>query len=164
MPIIDFLSPKIIKKIKEEKLAGKKIGFACGAFDLFHAGHVLMLKECKQYCDFLIIAVNKGETFSSEINPGKKRPIFNYEERKMIMENSRYVDLVIGYSGEEELLQLLTNLPFDIRFLGEDYKGKPITGDGLVPEIFYNDRSHGLSTSLYRERIEKILSQEGERS
>lgn len=139
-----------IKKLKTER---KKIGFACGVFDLFHAGHVLMLKECKEHCDFLIVAINKAEIFSTMINPGKKMPIYNYEERKMIMENSKYVNLVIGYSNEEELLQLLNNLSIDVRFLGDDYKGKPITGENLGLKIHYIDRSHGLSSSLFREKI-----------
>ena len=71
------------------------------------------------------------------------------------MRNSRYVDLVIGYSEEDELLQLLTNLKIDVRFLGDDYREKPITGNNLNLKIHYIDRSHGLSTSLYRKKLEK---------
>ncbi|MBU0459916.1 MAG: adenylyltransferase/cytidyltransferase family protein [Nanoarchaeota archaeon] len=147
-----LITPEILAEIGKQKSMGKKIGFACGVFDLFHAGHVIMLKECKQHCDFLIMAINNAENFSSEINPGKKKPIYTYEQRVMIMKNSRFVDLVLGYSSEEELLYLLKNLQIDVRFLGDDYRGKPITGADPKIKIHYTDRSHGLSTSLYREK------------
>ena len=130
-----------------------KIGFACGIFDLFHAGHVLMLKECKSKCDYLIVAVNSGKNIDLRINPGKTKPVFNLEERKLIVAACRYVDKVVEYSSEEELLALLVNLKINIRFLGDDYKGRPITGSNLPIEINYTDRSHGLSTSGYLKAI-----------
>ena len=65
-----------------------KVGFACGVFDIFHAGHVLMLKECKANCDYLIVAVNRAENISNEINPAKRKPVFSIEERKMVVANS----------------------------------------------------------------------------
>lgn len=129
-----------------------KIGFTCGVFDLFHAGHVLMLKECKNNCDYLIVALNTAENFSETINPGKKRPIYTIEERVLIMRACKYVDEVITYNSEEELLGILKTKSIGIRFLGEDYKGKEITGSELNIPIYYTDRSHGLSTSLYRLR------------
>ena len=130
-----------------------KIGFACGVFDLFHAGHVLMLKECKEHCDYLIVALNKAENISSAINPGKKKPLFTIEERTLIMASCRYVDEVLVYNSEEELLEIMKDKKIDVRFLGEDYKGKPITGDDLGVEIYYTNRGHGLSTSFYREKL-----------
>ncbi|MDP1801707.1 MAG: adenylyltransferase/cytidyltransferase family protein [Bacteroidota bacterium] len=129
-----------------------KIGFTCGVFDLFHAGHVLMLQECKEHCDHLIVALNKAENISGEINPGKKKPIFTIDERVMIMKACRYVDEVLIYNSEEELLEILKTKNIDVRFLGEDYKDKKITGAELNIKIHYTDRSHGLSTSLYRTR------------
>ncbi|MCX8080351.1 MAG: adenylyltransferase/cytidyltransferase family protein [Bacteroidia bacterium] len=132
-----------------------KIGFTCGVFDLFHAGHVLMLKECKQHCDYLIVALNKGDNICPEINPDKEKPIYSIEERKLIMESCRYVDEVIIYNSEEELLNILKSRKIDIRFLGEDYKGKKITGEDLVPEIHYTDRSHGLSSTSIKDKIRK---------
>lgn len=140
-----------------------KIGFACGVFDLFHAGHVLMLKECSENCDYLIVAINKAENLSSEINPGKRPPIFSLEERLLILKACRYVDEVITYENEEELLSILKKSKVKIRFLGEDYRNKPITGAELNIEIFYIDRSHGKSTSFYRSRIEKNEKIDGER-
>ncbi len=130
-----------------------KIGFTCGVFDLFHAGHVLMLKECKEHCDFLIVALNKAEHISTKINPNKKPPIFSYEERKLIIENCKLVDNVVGYNSEFELEQIIKISKANIRFLGQDYKGKLITGRELIKEIYYTNRDHGLSTSHYRNRI-----------
>jgi len=132
-----------------------KIGFTCGVFDLFHAGHVLMLQECKEHCDYLIVALNRAENISEKINPSKKKPIYNLEERKLIMKSCRYVDEVLVYNSEEELLDILKSKKINIRFLGEDYKEKPITGENLNIKIHYTNRGHGLSTSLYRERILK---------
>lgn len=122
-------------------------GFACGMFDLFHVGHVRMLKECKEHCNYLIIALNKAENIDYSINPNKNKPIFSIEERIEIMEACKYIDEVITYNSEEELLNILKTKNIDIRFLGDDYKGKLITGSELNIEIFYTDRSHGYSTS-----------------
>ena len=132
-----------------------KIGFACGVFNLFHAGHVLMLKECKENCDYLIVALNKAENISQEINPGKQQPIFTIEERVLILNACRYVDEVLIYNTEDELLQILESKNISIRFLGEDYRGKPVTGSELNIELYYTDRTHGLSTSLYKAKISK---------
>ncbi|MBL7698718.1 MAG: adenylyltransferase/cytidyltransferase family protein [Chitinophagaceae bacterium] len=135
-----------------------KVGFACGVFDVFHAGHVLMLKECKEHCDYLIVAVNRAGNISSEINPGKKKPVFSFDERKMVVANSRYVDQVLEYNSEEELYQILKSNKINVRFLGDDYKGKNITGGDLNIPIHYVDRSHGFSTT---KAIEKILKNRG---
>ena len=133
-----------------------KIGFVCGVFDLFHAGHVLMLKECKEHCDYLIVALNKAENISKAINPGKQTPLFNINERVLIMESCKYVDEVITYNSEDELLQILKTKNIEIRFLGEDYRGKTITGSELNTQIYYINRSHGLSTSMYKNKL-KVL-------
>src|ERR1700730_15699547 len=101
-----------------------KTGFACGVFDLFHAGHVLMLQECKEHCDHLIVALNTADNFSDEINPGKRKPILSLAERKLVVAGCRYVDEVLEYSSEEELIKILATKSIDIRFLGEDYKGR----------------------------------------
>jgi len=130
-----------------------RIGFACGMFDLFHAGHVLMLKECKEHCDYLIVALNKGENISAEINPGKRKPFYTIEERKLIMESCRFVDEVVVYDSEEALYQIMKTKNINIRFLGDDYKGKPITGSDLDMEIYYTNRDHGYSTTGILQRI-----------
>lgn len=130
-----------------------KIGFTCGVFDLYHLGHVLMLEECRQNCDYLIVALNTAEQISSAINPGKNQPIFTIEERVKIMQSIRYVDEVLIYKNEEELLQILKSKSIAIRFLGDDYRNRPITGADLPIELYYTDRSHGLSTSGYIRKI-----------
>jgi glycerol-3-phosphate cytidylyltransferase len=132
-----------------------KTGFTCGVFDLFHAGHVLMLQECKQNCDHLIVALNKAENIDPAVNPGKEKPVYPIEERVLIMQSCRFVDEVLTYNSEEELLSLMKSRKIDVRFLGEDYRGKKITGEELNIPIYYTDRSHGLSTSRYKNLIRK---------
>lgn len=133
-----------------------KIGFACGVFDLFHAGHVLMLKECRANCDRLIVALNRADNLPA----GKNSPIMSIEERTLIVSSCRYVDEVLVYNSEVELRSLLGSRKFDIRFLGEDYRGKPITGAEFNIPIHYIDRSHGYSTTalLRTIRNKKSLS------
>ncbi len=129
-----------------------KRGFACGIFDLFHAGHVRMLKECKEHCDHLIVALNKAEDLPST----KNKPMFSIQERVEILKSCKYADEVLVYNGEKELYELMKNSRIDIRFLGEDYKDRPITGADLNIPIHYTDRGHGLSTSGW---IRKIAEQ-----
>ena len=126
-----------------------KIGFTCGVFDLFHAGHVLMLKECRANCDYLIVALNKAEHLPKD----KNQPVFTIEERKMIIESCRFVDEVMVYNSEEELVQILKSKKIDIRFLGEDYKSKPITGNDPGIPIHFIGRGHGYSTSALIKKI-----------
>lgn len=130
-----------------------KTGFTCGVFDLFHAGHVLMLQECKAHCDYLVVALNKAENIDATINPDKKPPVYNIEERVLIMQACRYVDEVLTYNSEEELLEILRSRKIDVRFLGEDYRGKKITGAELNIPLYYTNRDHGLSTSRYKNII-----------
>jgi len=128
-------------------------GFACGVFDLYHPGHVLMLKECKEHCDQLTLAINRSENFDELINPGKRKPFFTLEERKLVMASVKYVDEVIDYESEEELTTIMSSGNFDVRFLGDDYKGKPITAEEAIKHIVYIDRSHGYSTSKLVQEI-----------
>ena len=128
-------------------------GFACGVFDLFHPGHVWMLRDCKRHCDHLTVAINRAEAFSDEINPGKRKPIFTASERRTILDAVRYVDETLFYSTEEELTALMRSGGYGVRFLGDDYKGRPITAEDAIPRIVYIDRSHGYSTSDLVDRI-----------
>jgi glycerol-3-phosphate cytidylyltransferase len=130
-------------------------GFACGVFDLFHAGHVLMLQECKEHCDYLVVALNSANEIDTEINPGKQKPVFNLEHRKLILASCRFVDEVLVYHNESQLAEILENGNFQIRFLGEDYRNKSITAASAVAQIYYTSRNHGLSTSGYRKMVEE---------
>ena len=126
-----------------------KRGFACGVFDLYHPGHVLMLRECKKNCDYLIVALNSAKNLS----PDKNKPVFTIEERKMVMESTKYVDELLIYNSEEELLHILKTTKIDIRFLGDDYKSKPVTGADLNIPIHHINRDHGYSTSILIKKI-----------
>lgn len=130
-----------------------KRGFICGVFDLFHYGHILGFRECKRHCGYLTVAVNKAENIDPEINPGKKQPIFSLEQRVELLKECRLVDEVLIYNSEEELIALLKKSKYDIRFLGDDYRGKSITGADLTDEIVYLDRSHGFSSTLFRNKL-----------
>ncbi len=133
-------------------------GFACGVFDLFHPGHVLMLEACAKNCDHLTVAINRAEAIDPAINPGKRKPLFTVEEREMMVASNRYVDEVLFYNSEAELTQIMQSGGFQVRFLGDDYRGKPITAPEAIKEIFYLDRSHGYSTTALVERIKSWLS------
>ena len=141
------------KKIKElnDKYIGKKIGITASCFDLLHAGHMLMLKDAKNLCDTLIVALQTDPTID---RPEKNKPIQSYEERCIIIEGNKYIDDYICYSTEKELLHILTNLRIDIRILGNDYIDKKFTGCDLPIKIHFHDRKiHNFSTSNLRDKI-----------
>lgn len=127
------------------------VGFTCSCFDLFHAGHVMMLKEAKDQCDYLIVGLQTDPTLD---RPEKNKPIQSVLERFMQVDGCRYVDQIIPYSTEKDLLDLLTSYKIDVRILGEEYRDKPFTGHKLPMSIYYNTRNHTFSTSELRNRIE----------
>jgi glycerol-3-phosphate cytidylyltransferase len=127
-----------------------KTGFTCGSFDLCHYGHILMFKECKEQCDHLIVGL--------QINPNKDRPeknipIQSLEERWGQLEAIKYIDDVIVYETEDDLIQLLTYIQADIRFVGADWKDGKYTGWELDIPVIFNSRDHSFSTSELRQRI-----------
>jgi glycerol-3-phosphate cytidylyltransferase len=129
-----------------------KVGFQCSTFDLFHAGHVTMLKEEKRHCDYLIVAIQTDPTLD---RPGKKnKPVQSMYERYSQVVACKYVDEVLVYSTEEDLLNLIKTQHIDIRFLGDEYKTKDFTGkqwclDNGV-ELHYHLRGHPYSSSGLR--------------
>ncbi len=127
-----------------------KIGFTCGAFDLLHAGHVLMLKEAREQCDHLIVAVQSDPSLD---RPEKNKPVQSYEERAIMVEAIRWVDEARFYDTEHDLYALLDELKPDVRIVGSDWQGKQFTGCELPIEIYFNSRDHGWSTSDLRDRI-----------
>jgi len=126
------------------------IGFTCGAFDLLHAGHVVMLKEAKENCDYLIVGLQTDPSLDRE---EKNQPIQSVYERFIQLNAIQYVDEVIPYDTEESLSDLLESTPIDLRFVGEEYKDKPFTGDNLPIEVFYTNRKHSFSTTNLRNRV-----------
>lgn len=135
-----------------KKKYGPKIGFTCGAFDLLHTGHVLMLEESKSVCDFLIVGVQSDPSIDRS---EKNKPIQSYEERIISTKAVRFVDQVVLYDTEEDLYNLLKDINPDIRIIGTDHKDKPYTGDDLDIEVYFNSRNHDWSTSYLRERVYK---------
>jgi len=131
-----------------------KIGFTCSPFDLLHAGHIEMLRECKQNCDYLIVGLN--------INPCKKgrHPVQSVVERHIQLSGVSYVDEIIPYSTEKELISLLLLKNPDVRFVGDEYKDMHFTGDHLSIKIFYNKRNHGFSSVELKDRVVESKSTE----
>lgn len=132
---------------------GKKVGITAGAFDLCHAGHMLMFEEAKTVCDYLIVALHSDPTID---RPGtKNKPIMSIEERMIILKGVKYIDEIVTYDTEADLLGLLSEnkLGIDIRILGAEYKGKQFTGHELSLPIYFNSRDHGYSTTELRKRV-----------
>jgi glycerol-3-phosphate cytidylyltransferase len=134
--------------------SGKKesgiVGFTCGAFDLLHAGHALMLEECKSHCDYLIVGVQSDP---SRDRPDKNRPIMAYEERIIVVRSIRWVDEIIRYDTEKDLEEMLTKIRPDVRILGSDWKDRPFTGHSMTIKTVFNERNHNYSTRNLRRRV-----------
>ncbi len=132
---------------------GKRVGITAGAFDLCHAGHMLMFREAKTVCDHLIVALHSDPTLDRP--DAKNKPIMTTEERKIILDGIKYIDEIIIYDTEADLLALLAENShgIDIRILGAEYKDKPFTGRDLPLPIYYNSRNHGYSTTELRKRV-----------
>ena len=129
-----------------------RIGFTCSSFDLFHAGHVLMLAEAKSQCDYLIVGLQTDPTID---RPEKNKPVQSVFERFVQVEACRHVDKIIPYSTEADLMNILQSIDIDVRIIGAEYGNKPFTGKDLDIQIYYNKRNHALSTTELRERIKK---------
>lgn len=128
-------------------------GFTCGQFDLLHSGHLIMLKEIKAQCDYLIVGL---QTDASIDRPDTKhKPIETIEERMIRLQGCRYVDKILIYATEMDLYNLLKELKPDVRFLGADWKGKRFTADDLDIKVIFNSRNHNYSSSNLIERIKK---------
>lgn len=131
-----------------------KIGFTCSCFDLLHAGHVQMLKEAKSCCDWLVVGLQTDPTID---RPNKNKPVQSVTERYIQLAAVRFVDEIIVYATEADLLDVLKSFPINVRFIGEEYKDKDFTGkdycldNGI--EIYYNRRQHSFSTTDLRKRV-----------
>lgn len=136
--------------MKNQQKKKNKIGFTCGAFDLTHAGHYLMFKECREQCDFLVVGLQTDPNID---RPEKHKPIQTLEERLIQIDSCKYIDDIIIYRTEAQLIKLLKYVKPDVRFLGADWKGKRFTGDKLKIKVVFNSRDHNYSTSNLRKRI-----------
>ena len=137
-----------------DTMIGKPVGFTCSTFDLLHAGHILMLAECKQICDYLIVGVQSDPTID---RPGiKNKPVQSIVERYVQLSAVKFVDEIIVYNTEKDLEDMLMFLPINVRIIGEEYKDKDFTGKQICEDrgikIWYNSRSHRFSSSELRQR------------
>jgi len=145
----------IFNKLKDLKSQNKKIGIVFSAWDLFHAGHIAMLAEAKNHCDYLIAALQTDPTIDRP--DSKNPPIQSIVERQIQVSTNRNVDEVVVYQTEKDLEDLLLILPVDVRILGVEYKDKEFTGREICLkrgiEIVYNSRDHSFSSSSLRKRV-----------
>lgn len=127
-------------------------GFTCGSMDLLHAGHVLMLKECREQCDYLIVGL---EVDPSIDRPDKNKPIETLEERMIRLQGCKYVDEIVTYNNEIDLYNLLKKINPDTRFMGVDWKNKENYSRDRLPmmKVIYNSRNHNYSSSSLKQRI-----------
>jgi glycerol-3-phosphate cytidylyltransferase len=127
-----------------------KTGFTCSTFDLFHAGHIMMLKEAREHCDYLLVGLQTDPTLDRK---EKNKPIQSVFERFVQLKACRYVDEVVVYATEKELRDILLSYPIDVRILGEEYKNKEFTGYDIPMEFYFNNRKHSFSTTELRHRV-----------
>ena len=131
-----------------------KIGITFSSFDLFHSGHVAMLKEARSNCDYMIVGLQTDPTID---RPEKNKPVQSVFERYVQLEGCKYIDQIIPYETEKDLIDVLLTYQIDTRFIGEEYKDLDFTGKQICIdkgiEIYYNKRQHSFSTSGLRKRI-----------
>lgn len=131
-----------------------KIGFTASAFDLLHAGHIAMLEEAKQHCDFLVVGLQNDPTFD---RPNKNKPVQSIVERQIQLSAVKFVDEIVIYNTEQDLEDLLKTLPINIRILGEEYKERAFTGREICQkrniELLFNKRDHSFSSTNLRNRV-----------
>ena len=141
-----------IRRLTEE---GKKIGITFSTFDMLHAGHIAMLADAKNHCDYLIAGLQTDPTIDRPDT--KNKPVQSIVERQIQLAACRYVDEVVVYQTEQDLVDLLLILPIDVRILGVEYEEKEYTGKqegyqrGIHP--IFNERDHSFSSSSLRKRV-----------
>ena len=127
-----------------------KTGVIAGNFDVIHPGYIKMFKECKSYCQQFIILLHTDPSIE---RPEKLKPILTKEERTEVLTSIKYIDGIAYYTYEKELVELLKRLSPDIRFLGDDYRGRTYTGFELDIPVHYLNRDHGWSTTKFKKLI-----------
>ena len=130
-----------------------KTGFIASSFDIMHPGYTLMLKECRDNCNYLVVGLHENPVWERQ---DKNSPIMSLHERFLVLKSIRYIDEIAPYKNESELLNLLKFYKPDVRFLGSDYKEVTplkITGYKLCKNIHYIDRFHEYSSSVIRKKI-----------
>jgi glycerol-3-phosphate cytidylyltransferase len=150
----------IFNVIRELKDAGKKIGITFSTFDLLHAGHIAMLSEAKNHCDYLICGLQTDPTIDRP--DSKNPPVQTIVERQIQLAATRYVDEIVIYQTEEDLRDLLLVLPIDVRIIGVEYQDKEFSGKDICEQrgikVIYNGRDHSFSSSSLRKRVASAQS------
>lgn len=142
---------KSLNRVKKAKHDGLKVGFTCSTFDLLHPGHLLMLEECRINCDFLIVGILSDPTVS---RPDKKMPpVETLFERWLRLDSTNSADLIIPFSHEEDLYNMMAVLQPDVRFVGEEYRDKEFGGSEIDIQLFYNTRQHDFSSSKLKNTL-----------
>jgi glycerol-3-phosphate cytidylyltransferase len=140
--------------VMPDNMIGKPVGFTCSTFDLLHAGHILMLAECKTICDYLIVGVQSDPSIDRPET--KNKPVQSIVERYVQLSAVKFVDEIIIYNTEKDLEDMLMFLPLAVRIIGEEYKDKEFTGKKICEDrgikIWYNSRTHRFSSSELRQR------------
>lgn len=145
-----FLNKANVARSLGKPVEELKIGFTASTFDLFHAGHIVMLQEAKSLCDYLIVGLLIDPTMDRP--DSKNEPVQLPFERYIQVSSCQYVDEVIPFTTEQELIDMILTIQPDVRVVGEEYKGTNHTGVGLCP-IHYNKRRHSFSTTDLRKRV-----------
>jgi glycerol-3-phosphate cytidylyltransferase len=144
----------IFNRIKELKLQGLKIVIVFSQFDILHAGHIAMLSEAKNHCDYLIAGLQNNAQWD---RPDKNAPIQSIVERQISLSAVRFVDEIVVYNTEKDLEDILLTLPVDVRILGVEYMEKDFTGRAICEkrkiELVFNSRDHSFSSSSLRKRV-----------
>lgn len=145
----------IFNKIRELKDKGLKIGITFSTFDLFHSGHIAMLAEAKNHCDYLIAGLQTDPTIDRPDT--KNPPVQSIVERQIQLAACRYVDEVVVYQTEQDLIDIILTLPIDVRILGVEYAHTEFTGQEECYtrniELVFNKRDHSFSSSSLRKRV-----------
>ena len=129
-------------------------GIIAGNFDIIHPGYILLFNECKENCDYLILLLHEDPSIE---RPEKLKPILSLDERILILTSLKQIDEIVPYKLESDLLNLIQNMNIDIRFLGDDYINKEFTGKNLNIPIHFMNRSHGWSTTKYKQLISDTI-------
>jgi glycerol-3-phosphate cytidylyltransferase len=153
-------STMIFNRVRELKDAGQKIGITFSTFDLLHAGHVAMLAEAKNHCDYLIAGLQTDPTIDRP--ESKNPPVQSIVERQIQLSATRFVDEIVVYQTEKDLEDILLTLPIDVRILGVEYEEKDFTGRKICIErgieLVFNKRDHSFSSSSLRKRVAQAQS------
>jgi glycerol-3-phosphate cytidylyltransferase len=129
---------------------------------MLHAGHIAMLSEAKNHCDYLIAGLQNNASWD---RPEKNAPIQSIVERQIQLAATRYVDEIVVYNTEKDLEDILLTLPLDVRILGVEYRDKEFTGRDICVsrdiELIYNKRDHSFSSSSLRKRVAEAENKKG---